>query len=160
MSSLTHYEEALRLVARPALRPNQAGFDGFPEAHFVGNQQLLQGGLDEFEDRDELVGVEVDVRRLHRIHHVGEGAAQFFEGEEGAEDIDTGVFPACHEVLHALVQLRIENIQGGQEEILGACRPGHLRFWHQAWHRPTREPADDRRVAGAADLNVECNLVG
>ena len=64
-------QEAARVETGAQLRPDETGLDGLAETDFVGEENPAGRRLDDLDDRLELVGLEVGIRRLHAVEHVG-----------------------------------------------------------------------------------------
>ena len=124
-------QEAARVETGAQLRPDEAGFDGLAETDFVGEENPPGRRLDDLDDRLELVGLEVGVRRLHAVEHVGGVARHPDMREEPAQFARRGEL-------------------AGREEVQRRNRPFGNEFQLGLGHMPRPFPAEtDQPVAAA-----------
>ena len=125
----TYDEQALRVSPGLEFEPDEGGLDGFAEADFIREKQALGRRLDELQDRTELVGEKINLRRVHRIQKVVKCAPQLLESQQTLE-----VFDATELATLLVLGQRFQVLLGHELALMIALSPFHLNERH-ARHR-------------------------
>ena len=68
------------------LGPDKPGFNRFPEANLIGDEETLRRGAEEFDNGLELIRVELRVGHIDRVNDVAKSAGQSMMDEKPAKD--------------------------------------------------------------------------